>query len=128
MLVRDRMSSPAVTVRVEDDYKTALELMQGKALHHLPVVDAKGEVVGIAAARDLLIAADKYLQADVEVGEIMHKGAITLTPDMPIAEAARLMLRNKIGSLPVVDAAHGLVGMITESDIFRAFVDLSAQT
>lgn len=118
MLVRDHMSSPAVTIQADADYKAALELMQEKSMHHLPVVDQDGQLVGIAAERDLLLAAARYLQSVVEVGDVMHRGAITATPDMPILEAADVMVRNKIGGLPVVDGAGRLVGIITETDIF----------
>jgi len=76
-------------------------------------------LVGIAAERDLLLAAMHYMQSAVEVGDVMHRGAITATPDMPITEAADVMVRNKIGGLPVVDGAGHLVGIITESDLFE---------
>ena len=123
MLVREHMSTPAVTIQTSTDYMTALRLMQENALHHLPVVDAAGEVVGIAAERDLLLAATRYLQARVEVGEVMHRGVVTARPDMPVAEAADLMVSNRIGGLPVLDEDRRLLGIITESDVFRALVE-----
>jgi CBS domain-containing protein len=49
----------------------------------------------------------------------MHRGAMTTTPDMPIVEAAELMVRNKIGCLPVLDGGQCLLGIITETDIFK---------
>jgi acetoin utilization protein AcuB len=119
MLVRDHMSSPAVTIRTNADYKAALRLMQEKSMHHLPVVDQDGELVGIAAERDLLLAAMHYMQSMVEVGDVMHRGAITATPDMPIVDAADLMMKNNIGGLPVVDGGQHLLGIITETDIFK---------
>ena len=117
MLVREHMRTPVVTVRTDTDYKSALQLMQDKSIHHLPVVDPDGRLVGIAAERDLLLAAARYMQSSVEVGDVMHKGAITVTPEMPLVEAAEVMVRNKIGGLPVVDGRHGLVGIITETDV-----------
>lgn len=122
MLVRNHMSAPAVTVGPEADYKVALKLMQESALHHLPVVDAGGNLVGIAAERDLLLAAARYLQSTVEVGDIMHRGVVTATPDMSVSEAASLMVDKRIGGLPVVDDARQVVGIITETDLFRALV------
>jgi len=119
MLVREFMSSPPVTVQLDADYKAALKLMQEKAMHHLPVVDQSGKLVGIAAERDLLLAAMHYMQSAVEVGEVMHRGAITAPPDMPIVDAADLMVKNKIGGLPVVDGGERLLGIITETDIFK---------
>lgn len=122
MLVRNHMSTPAVTVASDADYKAALKLMQENALHHLPVVDADGNLVGMAAERDLLLAAAHYLQSAVEVGDIMHRGVVTVTSEMSVAEAAALMVEKRIGGLPVVDKGEGLIGIITETDMFRALV------
>ena len=121
MLVRDLMSIPAITIRSNEDYKTALALMQERSLHHLPVVGSKGELSGIAAERDLLIAATRYLQSPVEVGDVMHRGVTAVTPETSAAKAATLMLSQRIGSLPVVDAAGSVVGIVTETDMLRAF-------
>lgn len=55
----------------------------------------------------------------------MHRNVVTATPDMPITRAASLMVRHKIGGLPVVEGNRGVVGVITETDIFRAFVETS---
>jgi CBS domain-containing protein len=121
MLVRDLMTIPAVTIRPNEDYKTALALMQERSLHHLPVVNSNGELSGIAAERDLLIAATRYLQSPVEVGDVMHRGVTAVTPETSAAKAATLMLGQRIGSLPVVDAAGCVVGIVTETDILKAF-------
>lgn len=128
MLVRDHMSTPVVTVRPDADYKMALKLMQDNALHHLPVVDAGGNLVGIAAERDLLLAAARYLQSAVDVADVMHRGVVTATPDMSVAQAASLMVGRRIGGLPVVDSTKQVVGIITETDLFKALVASSAQT
>jgi len=123
MLVRDRMSTHPVTIRSDADYKMALTLMQEHALHHVPVIDAGRKLVGIVAERDLLLAATRYLQSAIEVGDVMHKNVTTASPDMPIAEAATLMVEYRIGGLPVVDGDENVIGVITETDIFRAFVE-----
>ncbi len=122
MLVRNHMSTPAVTIASDADYKTALRLMQENGMHHVPVVDAAGRLVGIAAERDLLRAATHYLQAAVEIGDIMHRGVVTVSPETPITRAAALMVEKRIGGLPVVDESDGVIGIITETDIFRALV------
>jgi acetoin utilization protein AcuB len=123
MLVRDRMSAHPVTVRSDADYKAALKLMQEHALHHVPVLDANKKLVGIVAERDLLLAAMHHLQSVVEVGEVMHRDVVTTTRDMPLAEAAALMVDHRIGGLPVLDSRRKVIGVITETDIFRAFVE-----
>ena len=121
MLVRDLMSIPAVTIRSNEDYKSALALMQARSLHHLPVVDLEGGLSGMAAERDLLIAAAHYLQSPVEVGDVMHRGVVAVTPETTAARAASLMVGQRIGSLPVVDGAGQVIGIVTETDILKAF-------
>jgi acetoin utilization protein AcuB len=123
MLVRDRMSAHPVTIGHDADYKVALKLMEEHRLHHVPVLDARRKLVGIVAERDLLLAATRHLQSAIEVAEVMHPNVTTATPDMPIAEAASLMVDNRIGGLPVVDENEYVVGVITETDIFKAFVE-----
>jgi acetoin utilization protein AcuB len=118
------MSTPPITVTLDSMYHKALKLFQDHRMHHLPVVDAQGKLAGIVAERDLLLAASHYVQNPVEVSEIMHREVITTTPDMLMQDAATLMLDHKIGSLPVVDAEQHLVGILTETDVLRAFVEL----
>jgi acetoin utilization protein AcuB len=127
MLVRDRMSINPVTIRSDADYKLALKMMEEHALHHVPVLDARGKLVGIVAERDLLLAATRHMQSAIEVGEVMHRDVTTATLDMPIGEAATLMADNRIGGLPVVDENGRVIGVITETDIFRAFVERERQ-
>ena len=127
MKVNEYMSRPAFTLRSDADYKEGLQLMQEHRLHHVPVLDAADRLTGIVAERDLLLAALRYLQSDIEVAEIMHRDVVTATVEMPLTEAAALMRRRNIGGLPVVDNNGRVVGVITESDIFNAFVELLQQ-
>ncbi len=122
MNVGKHMSAPVVTVRADADYRTAFDIMRGKGVHHLPVTDAQGKLVGLVAQRDLLVAATRYQNAPVEIAEVMHRPVITAKADVPIVEAARMMMSQKIGCLPVVDADLNLLGVITESDLFEVFV------
>jgi CBS domain-containing protein len=99
--------------------------MQEKKLRRLPVVDDDGQLVGLIVERDLLVAAMRYLQSRVEVGDVMTRNVVSVGPDTDLNEVARMMLERKIGGLPVVE--HGrLVGIITESDIFKRFVELQS--
>ncbi len=127
MLVRDRMSAPAIAARPDTSFQQALALMQERGIRRLPVVDDRERLVGIVAQRDLLIAALRYLTSRVDVSEVMASKVVSVTSDTSLADVARLMLRHKIGGLPVVDGGR-LVGVITESDIFRTFVELSSLT
>jgi acetoin utilization protein AcuB len=98
-------------------------LLQERAFRRLPVTDVAGRIVGVVTERDLLLGVSHYLTSPIEIELIMARPAVTTTPDTPLAEAAMLMVSNKIGGLPVVDTDQCVVGIITESDIFRAFVD-----
>ena len=135
MLVRDRMTSPAITITADTPFQEAVKLMREKGFRRLPVVNKDGRMVGIVSERDLLHAAPSpasslsiwemnYLLWKLKIDELMTKNVLTVTPDMPIEEAARLMVAHKIGGLPVVDEAKHVVGVITETDIFKAFVDM----
>jgi acetoin utilization protein AcuB len=135
MLVRDRMSSPAVTVNPEIPFQDALKLMRERQFRRLPVVDNKGRLVGIVAERDLLYASPSpatslsvwelnYLLSKITIRELMTKAVITTTPDTPIEDAAHLMREKRIGGLPVIDDNLRPVGIITETDIFKTFVEM----
>jgi acetoin utilization protein AcuB len=122
MFVRDRMTPTPITLQLDSDYKSALALMKERAIHHLPVLDGERRLAGIIAERDLLLAAYHYLGADVDIDEVMHRDVVTAKPEMPLADAALLMVEHAIGCLPVVDGGGQVVGVITETDIFRTFV------
>jgi len=137
MFVRDRMSSPAVTVTPDTPFQDALKLMRDHRFRRLPVVNKRGKLVGIVSERDLLYASPSpatslsiweitYLLSKIQVRKIMTKEVITTTPDTPIENAAHLMADNKIGGLPVVDERNRVVGVITETDIFKTFVEMFA--
>lgn len=137
MLVADRMSKPAVTVTPDVPFQDALKLMRDHQFRRLPVVNREGKLVGIVSERDLLHAAPssatslsvwevQYLLSRLQVRALMTKDVITTTPDIPLEEAAYLMAENKIGGLPVMDEHSRVIGVITETDIFRAFVELFA--
>ena len=134
MLVRDQMTPAPITVPPEETVPDALNLMREKMIRRLPVVDRHGGLVGIVTDRDLLHASPSpatslsvyelnYLLAKLTVDKVMARRVITVSDDSPLEDAARLMADKKIGGLPVVkDGA--LVGVITETDVFRAFLEL----
>ncbi len=133
MLVEKRMKRGPVTVSPEDSFRHAMTLIRQKGIRHLPVVE-EGGLVGILTDRDIRQASPSpatsleihelhYLLERVKIREIMTKKVHTVTPETPIEEAARLMLTHRIGGLPVLEAGR-LVGIITETDILTAFVDV----
>jgi acetoin utilization protein AcuB len=108
--------------------------MQTQKVRHLPVVNAAGKMVGLVAEEDLLKAEPSIattlsiweihsLLDKLKVREVMVRKVLTTTEDTPIEEAAHLMLEHKIGCLPVLRNDE-LVGIITESDIFRTFMEM----
>ena len=124
LLVGNRMSKPPLAIRADADYRTAFDLMRKRRVHHVPVVNARGVIVGMLAERDLLLAVTHYQNAPVEAQEVMHSPVVTVNEKTPLAKAARTMLARKIGGLPVVDAKRRLLGMITETDVLRELVGL----
>ncbi len=137
MLVRDKMSSPPVTITPETPFQDALKLMREQRFRRLPVVNRSGELVGIVSERDLLYATPspanslsvwelQYLLSQLQVSNMMAKNVITTTLDTPIEDAAEVMATRKIGGMPVVDENNYVLGIITETDIFNAFVQMLA--
>jgi acetoin utilization protein AcuB len=131
MLVRDVMRPNPVTVTPETTLPEALRLTAQRGIRHLPVL-RHGELVGIVSDRDLKRAMAssatsleahefRYLLDRLCVREIMTGGVVTIGPMMPIEEAARLMVQERIGALPVTEAGQ-LVGIVTETDVLTLFV------
>ncbi|HTX91359.1 MAG TPA: CBS and ACT domain-containing protein [Anaerolineales bacterium] len=134
MLVGERMSKPVITVRPETSMPEALDLMRKEHIRRLPVVNKKGELVGIVTEADLLKASPSeatslsiyevtYLLSKLTVDRIMTKKVVTITEDTPLEEAARIMADHKFSGLPVV-RGKAVVGMITETSLFRIFLEL----
>lgn len=133
MLVRDRMTAPAITVDLKMSIYDALSSMKEKRIRRFPVVKGR-RLVGIVTWTDLMRASPSpatsltvweipYLLMKAPISEVMTRSVITVEPGSTIEEAAVLMRRHKIGGLPVVEQG-AVVGVITESDIFDAFIDL----
>jgi acetoin utilization protein AcuB len=134
MLVGERMTRNPVTVTEETSIDDALHVMRERKIRRLPVLDHSGRMVGIVSDRDLLHAAPSpatslsvyelhYLLAKLTIKRVMSSPVITVTPGTPLEEAARIMADNRIGGLPVTDDGK-LVGIITETDIFKILLEL----
>src|SRR5919108_2270811 len=132
-IVEKWMTKNVITVLPHDKIIEAFELMQGRGIRHLPVVE-NGELKGLVTDRDIRLALipsplstpeDRmyHLGALEQVEEIMTSDLITVAPTATIEEAAKLLAQHKIGAVPVV--AHGkLVGILTETDILRVFIEM----
>jgi len=134
MLVKDRMTPNPVTITPTTTFPEAFRIIREKRIRHLPVVDKKGKLSGIVALTDMLKASPSsattlsvfemnYLLANLHVQEVMTSPPITVPEDVPLEEAARIMVEKKIGCLPVMRNGE-LQGLITETDIFETFVEI----
>ncbi len=118
MLVIERMIRPPVTITGGATVEQALAIIEDQEIRHLPVVDAEGILVGILSEKDLLRSPSEHL-----VENVMTRGVITVTEYTPLEEAARIMSDHKISSLPVMRNGR-LVGIITETSLFKLFLEL----
>jgi acetoin utilization protein AcuB len=133
MLVKDRMTPNPVTITQDTYFLEAMRIMGERGFRHLPVMHRK-KLVGIVTQTDLLHASPSpatalsvsevnYLLANLRIGDLVSGPAITVSESAPLEEAARVMVENKIGCLPVMSQGK-LVGVITETDIFESFVEV----
>ncbi len=134
MFVYKRMTKSPVTINSDISIFDAMEVMRISKVRRLPIMQA-GKLVGIVTDRNLQSAAPSpattlskyeanYLLTKLKVSEIMAKKLITVNAKATIEEAALLMYKHKIGALPVLDDEGTLVGIITETDIFKVLVDV----
>jgi acetoin utilization protein AcuB len=134
MLVGERMTRDPVIIRDDTPIDEAMKIMRDNKVRRLPVLNNKGALVGIVSERDLLYASPSpatslsihelhYLISKIKVSDVMVTEVITVTEDTPLEEAARIMADNKIGGLPVMSNGE-LVGIITETDLFKIFLEL----
>jgi CBS domain-containing protein len=119
--VRDVMASPVVTVAPDAALKEVASLLVERRINAVPVVDAGDRLIGIVSEADLLSLETGQAAGGApphSVGEVMRKSVYTLTGDTEATAAARLMLRHRLKSVPVVDGDR-VVGMVTRRDLLR---------
>lgn len=132
-LVQEWMSTDVITITTETTLPEAHQIMTNEEIRRLPVVDKDGHLVGIVTIGDIRSAEPSpatslsiwemnYLLTNLKIEKIMTRNPKTIRADATIGEAARMMLEHRISGLPVVDADHRVVGVITESDIFTMVV------
>ena len=136
MLVQGWMSVDVITVDEDTSMMKASIIMKENKIRCLPVVDKSGKVVGIVTDRDLRDASPSkattldvyelnYLLSSMKIRDIMTKEIVYVRPDETAEFAALLMLENKISSLPVVNNKNRLVGIITQTDIFKLLISIA---
>src|SRR6266508_1295640 len=133
MFVGERMSRPVISVSPDAPINEVLAMFRKEHIRRAPVMKG-GKLVGIVSERDLLNASPSpvtslsiwelnYMISKVTVKSVMAKKVVTVDQDTPIEEAARIMADKKIGGLPVMSAGK-VVGMITETDLFKILLEL----
>lgn len=134
MLVRERMSHPVITIAPDSSMQDALNLMRQEHVRRLPVVDGHGQLIGIITATNLDKASPseattlsvweiRELVSRVRIDKIMTRNVVTIDEDTPIEEAARVMADGKFSGLPVTSNGK-MVGLITETDLFKVFLEM----
>jgi len=134
MLVKERMTSPVLTITPDLSIQDALARMHQDKVRRYPVVDKHGKLIGIVTESDLQNAKPSEattlsvweisaLLSKITVERVMATKVITTTEDCPIEEAARVMADNEVSALPVL-RGKSLVGMITETDIFHILLEM----
>jgi acetoin utilization protein AcuB len=134
MLVSDRMSHPVITITPQASLDDAWQLMSREKISRLPVVDKKGKLVGIVTEKQILryspslsttldVFEIKGVMSRMTIDKVMDTNVITISADTPIEEAARIMADNSISGIPVMEN-NQLVGMIAETDLFKAFLEV----
>jgi acetoin utilization protein AcuB len=133
MLVKDRMTPNPEAVTTDTSLKEALDLVRSKPFRHLPVMDENAKLVGVVTEKSLVYASPTptttlsvfevdYILSRTKIGQVIQGPVVTVGPDLPIEEAARVMVDHRIGCLPVVEDDE-LLGIISDTDIFRVFVE-----
>ncbi|MFZ5860590.1 MAG: CBS and ACT domain-containing protein [Spirochaetota bacterium] len=134
MKVGQRMTRNPITITPDVTVPEAQAIMRREKIKRLPVLDNKGKLVGIVTTLDLIHASPSpatsldiyelhYLLSKLKVEKVMTRNVITVDEDLPIEEAARIMADNGISGLPVM-RGNVLIGIITETDLFKLFIEL----
>jgi len=135
MLIEDWMTKDPITITENTSMIKAIHIMSERRFRRIPVVTA-GILVGMVTDRDLKEASPSkatsldvhelyYLLAELQVKEIMSRDPVSVSEDDTVEHAAQIMLEHTISGLPVVDGSGKVVGIITQSDVFRAFMDIA---
>jgi len=123
MKINALMIPDPITITEKASVSDAIELMKVNSIRHLPVVSQKKILKGFLTLADLKQGLIPAMVGDLTLTDLMIKKPITVDPDSDIEIAAQLIYKHKIGGIPVVKK-NKLVGIITESDILRTFIDM----
>lgn len=132
--VKDFMTREVVTTDRNAKISEVLDLMRFHHIHRIPVINAKDELVGLItegmiaghenSATSLSIYELNYLLSKTEVKTVMIRKVVSIQEDALMEEAAAKMLKHDVGCLPVVNAENKVCGILTQNDVFKAFLDV----
>lgn len=133
MTVEQRMTRNVVTLAPDQTLRDAIALMQRHRIRHFPVIEGR-RIVGILTDRDVKRATPSLLSgvdqqqfdkvlSSTRIGQVMTRNPFTITPSTPLRDAIKVVMDRKFGALPVVESDN-LVGIITSTDLLRAFYEM----
>ncbi len=136
MIIKDWMTSDVITIDPEASMMRAAKLMKEKGIRRLPVVDAKGALVGIVSDRDIKEASPSkattldvhelyYLLSEIKVKNIMTPNPMTIRDTDTVVKCAAIMHDKKISGLPVLNEANKLVGIMTQNEVYRVLLSIT---
>lgn len=123
MKINDLMIPDPITITERASINEAIEVMKANSIRHLPVVSKGNILKGFVTLADLKQGLIPSMVAGLSLSDLIIKDPITVGPDDDIEIAAQLIYKHKIGGMPVIEKGS-VVGIITESDILRAFIDM----
>jgi predicted transcriptional regulator len=136
-LVKDFMSTKMITCRKSDSLKFALSLMNQNNVSRLVVTDENGIAIGLISSNTLLTHSDYFskgttrsrdyllpLNKDIVVNDLIEENLVTINDGEDLAKAASVMIKKKISGIPVLDSKQNLVGLVSKSDVVKAFSDV----
>jgi acetoin utilization protein AcuB len=123
MKIRDLMIANPIAITANASISDAIELMKANHIRHLPVVSKGRKLEGLVTLADLKQGLIPSMLGDVDLKDLMITDPITVAPEDDIETAAQIIYKHKIGGLPVTKNGR-LVGIITETDMLRAFIDM----
>jgi acetoin utilization protein AcuB len=135
MRVKNRMTRNPVTAKPKTTYNEAMRMMENNDIHHLPILKKNGDLIGLVSQSDMLEAEPSRVSTlsvyeiaslleKVTMDQLMSQPVLAIQGDCSISEAAHYMLEEDVGCLPVLDGKE-LVGIITDTDIFKTFVEVT---
>jgi len=134
--IQEVMTTPVVVIRADEPFHKVVELMAGKKIRHLPIVNEQGQLVGLLSERDVFRIQpprkledgrwyyEKEALAQIKLSQVMVPNPVTLKPEDSLAAAVEVMVKGKYGCIPVVDNKEILCGIVTQFDFLKLAAEI----